>query len=481
MYADGVFYMYVTGTRKAPDGIGDHPGAGVGVNHGDDALRRQGVARSVHPTGPFVLDPKPLLDVWSIDGHPFVDIDGRRWLFYNVRGDATRYSGADGEAGRTDIPGCGNIVDELVAPDAVTGIASVVTIPSLSWEGNRNRSWFWNEGPTVLRRRGRYVQMYSGGYYGDETYGVGYATSDVLRGPWEKAPHNPIFRSHERITGPGHHSVVQGPDGVTLYSVYHGYVDGVPGRKVHVDRLHWSTEGPRLGDGTLPGVPTEGEQPLPEPAAYDPRVPYWHAELWVRASVVRLGNVRVEVQDPAAAILLHVTQREDRVRVLLDGRLVVDDAVSGDPAAVVEELRSGRAVDGEVLSLVVTTWREDEQVLTLGAGESLRLPWGGGLPVELSVAVAGTAGVRLVTDEGDVDAFAVVTSGADDEVRDTSRDAGDGTRLPDLVRLRSTRPVAALEITAGDRGTVLSDVVLTARVPVGDPALDIPGQRPPAA
>lgn len=70
--------------------------------------------------------------------------------------------------------------------------------------------------------------MYSGGWYGDASYGIGFAAADDPRGPWVKAPHNPVFVSGSRITGPGHHCVTTGPDGVTPYAVYHGYVDGHP-------------------------------------------------------------------------------------------------------------------------------------------------------------------------------------------------------------------------------------------------------------
>src|SRR5689334_22978488 len=57
LYADGVFYMYVTGTRHLPAGA--TRGREVGVDSGDDRFRRQGIARSRDPLGPFVLDPAP--------------------------------------------------------------------------------------------------------------------------------------------------------------------------------------------------------------------------------------------------------------------------------------------------------------------------------------------------------------------------------------------------------------------------------------
>jgi hypothetical protein len=454
MYADGWFYMYVTGTRHSPGGTPTHPGAGVGVNYGDDALRRQGVARSRDPLGPFELDPAPLLDVWSIDGHPFVDVDGRRWLFYNVRDESTRYRGR--------VPGCGNLVDELVAPDTLRGSAVPVALPDAAWEGNRSGGWYWNEGPTVLRRRGRYVQMYSGGYYGDDSYGVGFAAADSPRGPWAKAPHNPVFVSGSRITGPGHHCVTVGPDGVTPWAVYHGYVDGLPGRKVHVDRLHWSTEGPRLGRGEAPGQPTEGPQAVPDGPAHDPAVPYWHAELWARARSLRLGDVVVELP-PGRVVLVDVTQREQRVRVLVDGVAVVPAAPAGDAADVAGDLLTGRAVDGEVLSLALTTWREDEDLRVLAAGEVLSVGWGGSLPLECSVAVDGAALVRL-TDGDEVVAEHLV--------------AGDGD-LAELVRLRTDRPVTTVSVVAGPAGALVGDLVLAARLLMAtvDGSVAVPSPR----
>src|SRR5919199_300747 len=400
LYADGWFHMYVTGTRHPADGAATHPGAGVGVNSGDDALRRQGVARSRDPLGPFELDPEPLLGVWSIDGHPFVDVDGRRWLFYNVRDDSTRYRGS--------VPGCGNLVDELVTPTQVRGEPVPVALPDAAWEGNSSGGWFWNEGPTVLRRRGRYVQMYSAGY--------------------------------------------------------HGYVDGLPGRKVHVDRLHWSTEGPRLGAGAAPGTPTESAQPLPDGPAHDPAVPYWHAELWVRARTLCLGAVTVDLPD--ADCLVDVTQREQDVRVLVDGRAVVT-APAGDPARVALDLAAGTAVDGVVRSLALTTWREDEDLRVLGPGAVHTVAWGGDLPVELSLAVDGAVLVRL-SDPGGVVAEHAVTGGG---------------HLPELVRLRTEGPICVVEVCAGAGGALVSDLVLTARPLRATPAEttgSIPVQRPAA-
>jgi beta-xylosidase len=260
VYERGVFYMYISATRRRS--AGDR-GVRWQRGEGAEAGRRLGLARSTSPLGPFVWDDRPLLDRWSIDGHPFRDDDGTMWLFYNVRT-------AD-ERGYDGLPGTGTLCDRLLAPDRLEGRPRPVTFPSRPWEGNRSGDWFWNEGPYVVKRRGRYFQMYSGGSFEDETYGIGCAAAPNVGGPWEKREDNPQFTSSGRIHGPGHHSLVFGPDAATVYAVYHGYVPGDAGRKVHLDRLVWAGDAPRIVG------PTDGEQTMPPQAVCDERVPHWRA------------------------------------------------------------------------------------------------------------------------------------------------------------------------------------------------------------
>jgi hypothetical protein len=156
------------------------------------------------------------------------------------------------------------------------------------------------------------------------------------------------------------------------------------------------------------------------------------------------------------------------VRVLVEGRLVVPAAPAGDAARVALELAAGDAVDGEVLSLALTTWREDEDLRVLAPGEVLSAGWGGSLPVELSLAVDGAALVRLRDGDEVVAEHAV---------------AGGGT-LPELVLLRTDRRIEQVEVVAGPEGALVSDLVLTARprptelVTVGDLTVEIPVPRP---
>ena len=357
MYDRGVFYMYAAATRR------------LGSGKGDDQARRQGIARSHSPYGPFVWDREPLVpDAWSIDGHPFRDDDGALWLFYNIRTEATRY--LDGTIG------CGNVVDRLIAPDRLEGRPTPVTFPSERWEGNAGGTWYWNEGPFVLKRRGIYYQMYSGGFFGDGTYAVGFATATSPRGPWTKHPGNPILRSGEGILGPGHHCVVRASDGVTPYAIYHGYVPGQRGRKVHADRLFWA------GDRPILTGPTAGEQPVPPAPCYDPAIPHWHLAAWVRGRCVTLGDVRVAL-DGDWTHHVRVVCQDGSYRIFVDGML----ARECTGAACGPELE----VDGTVESLVRTSWLDDDRIYDLDAGHTQRWSWGGLARTEVSIAVKGVA------------------------------------------------------------------------------------------
>ena len=218
-YLDGAFSMYVAATRRRADGAPD------------DNARHVGVARATDPLGPFAWDPDPLVAEWSIDAHPFLDHDGAWWLFYSARNDATRY--------RDGTIGCGIAVDRLLSPTRVAGDPSVVLAPDHRWEGNRSATWFWNEGPAVTWRDGRYWMLYSGGYYGDRTYGVGLAIAMHPRGPWTKHPANPLLVTGRDVIGPGHVCLTATPDGQQTLLVYHGHVHGRRGRAVFIDVLTW--------------------------------------------------------------------------------------------------------------------------------------------------------------------------------------------------------------------------------------------------
>lgn len=255
IYENGKFYMYVTGARRKEDGSAD------------DEIRRIGVATSDSPTGPFQLSAEPLTDEWSIDAHPFKDEDGSYYMFYNVRNEYTKGPG--------NVIGTGNVVDRMVDLETLGGNPSMVVKPEHHWEGNKEGTFFWNEGPFVLKKDGTYFQMYSAGFFGDDTYGVYYATASKPMGDegyhdssWEKwQGGTPILKTNEACLGPGHHVVVKGPNGIDDYIVYHGYEPdkSVIGRKVRVGRFKW------VDNHIWLEPPSTKALPLPDAPAFDGR------------------------------------------------------------------------------------------------------------------------------------------------------------------------------------------------------------------
>ena len=401
LYEGGVFYLYVAATRRKASG------------KGDDKARRLGLARALDPRGPFVWQEQPLLkDEWAIDAHPFRDEGGELWLFYNIRTEATRYK--DGSTG------CGNVAGRLSAPDRLETSHTPVAFPSERWEGNRRGNWYWNEGPYVMCRRGVYYQMYSGGCYADETYGLGFATAPTPQGPWAKRTPAPILKSSRHILGPGHHCVVRGPDGVTLYAVYHGYLPGQKGRKVHLDRLYWA------GDRMVLEGPTAAAQPLPPMPVYDAKIPHYHLSAWANGRVW-VGERALELRPEGQNV--QVVRRGEYLEVRLDSVLSYK--------GLVQEVR----FEGEVENQVKTSWLEDEHLHELAPAESKTWEWGGNGDVEVSLAVRGKATVTVGREQ--------ICVTAPDRY--------------ELVRLRVDGGAERLLVQAGPGGASVTDVVMTAR------------------
>jgi beta-xylosidase len=241
---DGSFFLYYS---AAPPG--------------DDTLHRLRVATAAHPAGPFVDTGRPLLPEsagFAIDADPFRDPkDGRWYLFF-----ATDYL-------EGDRPGTGLAVAPL-ADDMVTLAAELVPAlrPSADWHiyerdrplyGRTWDAWHTVEGPCVLAGPdGRYYCLYSGGAWATPGYGVSFAVADHPLGPWREGGHGPVVLRGDPsrgVIGPGHNSVVLGPDGVTPFIVYHAWDSAATARRMCIDPLLWTPDGPRC-DGPSAGVRT---------------------------------------------------------------------------------------------------------------------------------------------------------------------------------------------------------------------------------
>lgn len=171
------------------------------------------IATSEHPLGPFVQsDKQPLAGgIKQIDPFVYHGGDGGKYLFH-VR----------------LIEGNRIFVVEL--EDDYTGIREETLAECLiadqPWENRAEASWPVAEGPTVIKRGELYYLFYSANDFRHPEYAVGYATSNQLTGPWEKAADNPILGVHNTgWPGSGHGDLFMDHQGEYHYVFHTHYVN----------------------------------------------------------------------------------------------------------------------------------------------------------------------------------------------------------------------------------------------------------------
>jgi arabinan endo-1,5-alpha-L-arabinosidase len=248
---------------------------------GDEVHMHLRVAVAMDPAGPFVDTGRRLTsEEFAIDAHVFEDRDGSRYMFY-----ATDF------LEHTHV-GTGTVVDRMIDWFTLEGDPRPVTRARYDWQvydpARKEKGgvrWHTVEGPFVLERKGRYYEMFSGGNWQNVTYGVSFATSDRVLADeeWVQACDGdrvlPILRTiPDRVVGPGHNSVVAGPDGRQRFCVYHRWT--ATGRALAIDRLEW------IGERLAVLGPTDEPTPAPAtarvrgftapaelgaPGAFDPR------------------------------------------------------------------------------------------------------------------------------------------------------------------------------------------------------------------
>jgi beta-xylosidase len=223
-----------------------------------DRGHRIRVAAANRPEGPFrdlgrELTPN---ERFAIDAHPFRDDDGT-WYLYFAR-----------DVLEGDRVGTSLAVDRMTDMTTLAGEARTVLAPTADWQLYRRQrpmydavyDWHTLEGPFVRKRHGRYWLLYSGGAWTEPGYGVSFAVAESPVGPFiEPRPGEPsLLRSVPgRLLGPGHCSIVQGPDGAD-WLVYHAWDPDHTARRMCLDRIEWTPDGPRTSG------PTWEAQPVPE-------------------------------------------------------------------------------------------------------------------------------------------------------------------------------------------------------------------------
>lgn len=206
------------------------------------------VAVADSPLGPFKKTSDSFIfDFHAIDGNLLFDDDGRIYMYFS------RILHSEGEG--QQIWGVEMNSDLLSAKlDTLT----LLTAPNKEWEG-----WV-NEGPFMLKHNGTYYLSYSGEFYFNINYSVGYATSDSPLGTFTRYENNPILAPDTFIHGTGHHAFVNSPDGSELFIVYHCHknTNEVHDRKICIDRVKFVPTESGIDAMTVLG-PTVTPQPLP--------------------------------------------------------------------------------------------------------------------------------------------------------------------------------------------------------------------------
>ncbi len=228
-----------------------------GEGHVGHQLR---VATSERPEGPYRDSGKPLLDPstapFAIDAHPYQDAEGRWHLFYAR------------DLLDSERPGTSLVVAPWNDPFHLPTDYHVVARAAHDWQlYQRDRSmpqygtelfqWHTLEGPFVVPHDGFLYLLYSGGNFGDDSYGVDYLVADEVYGEYRDTNDGRgarILRTVPgHVIGPGHNSVAKGPDGAD-WMVYHAWDLEMHGRHLCLDRLQWTDEGPRCTPTWTPQI-----------------------------------------------------------------------------------------------------------------------------------------------------------------------------------------------------------------------------------
>ena len=181
------------------------------------------VATSDHPTGPFEQqDFAPILpDNNIIDNTIFIDDDGTPYMLYVVIYKGFTIYAAELESDFSTIK---------------TGTATPCIRPKQRWERMEGKV---NEGPSIIKHKGTYFLLYSGNGYKSHKYGIGYATSKSIKGPWKKSPDNPILQFPGELVGSGHGAPFYDKRG-RLHYVFHAHYskEKVHPRCMYITRMH---------------------------------------------------------------------------------------------------------------------------------------------------------------------------------------------------------------------------------------------------
>jgi len=290
-YSEGKFYLY--------------------YSVGNEILMELRVAISDSPEGPFEDAGVTLTTQdFAIDPHVFVDRDGTKWMFY-----ATDF------LDHTHI-GTGTVIDKMISWTKLAGKPRPVTRAKFDWQvydpARQEKGgvrWHTVEGPAVFERKGVYYEMFSGGNWQNTSYGVSFAVTEDLNSSdeWEQHADGhsvlPIIRTSPEVVGPGHNSIVRGPNGRELYCVYHRWTDA--GRVMAIDRM----------DVVGRTIYVLGATNTPQPAPFEPQevTPELPSSCLVEFTAEAKGAIRLYGAHGAELLKVR-TEKAREYRFEMDGR-----------------------------------------------------------------------------------------------------------------------------------------------------------------
>lgn len=232
LYHDGYFYIFYTAK----------------FNSGEDT--GQCYAYSTSPLGPFVSDDKEKTLYGRDDqvgGQPFVDEDGKIYLVHVRFGKGNETWCVEIECDKGKVTVKDETYTKLIeaTEDWENAVASVV------------------ECGYLMKHNGLYYLLYAGGNY-NSTYGVGFAVSESLKGPYEKFEGNPIMISNDQAYGAGAASVFPSLDGTEYFFVYLRHESSVSVRPLNtaMDRFKFVKRADGYDIISVYG-PTSTPQPAP--------------------------------------------------------------------------------------------------------------------------------------------------------------------------------------------------------------------------
>lgn len=165
-----------------------------------------GIAISKSPLGPFVQqDKKWLIEDKAIDGHFFLDDDGKMYLYY------------------AKLDGTNKIYASMMDDDLMSinkDSERLLIVAEEEWE---TKDALVVEGPFVLKYENKYYLTYSANHTRSHHYAVGYAVSNSPLGPFMKYENNPILFQNGIFYGLGHHSFTTTKDKKKLIIACHSH------------------------------------------------------------------------------------------------------------------------------------------------------------------------------------------------------------------------------------------------------------------